>query len=85
MISSTTCQRSFTYRLIPNIWDSVYDPSQIVIAYQYLPYQLDTCPQSPDSKTSLVACLLAPILPHGLEDASIALSFLQQAGFFCLI
>jgi hypothetical protein len=29
--------------------------------------------------------LLAPILPHGLEDASIALSFLQQAGFFCLI
>lgn len=82
MISSTIYQLSFTYKLILNIWDSAYDPSQIVIAYQYLLYHADTCPQGPDLKTSPVACLLAPMLPYGLEDASIALSFLQQAGFF---
>jgi hypothetical protein len=26
--------------------------------------------------------LLAPMLPHGLEDASIALSFFNKLGFF---
>ena len=74
-------QQPFTYRLNPNIWDSIYGPSRIIAAYQYLPQQVIPCPQGPDSETSLVASLLAPTSLPRREDVSILLIFLQQAMF----
>jgi len=33
--------------LIPNIWDLAYNLVDNVVAYQYLPQQVEPCPQGP--------------------------------------
>jgi len=42
---SFSMQRLF--HLIPNIWDLTYNLVENIMAYQYLPQQMEPCPQGP--------------------------------------